>query len=1585
MKNIRLILVFLTFSLYQQLVAQQLVLRTDTIPVPCGALDTFLISVKADNFTNLLGLQFSMEWDTAKTQYIHLRDFNPLLGSLITMDTTTHLPKGQFVFSWVDVAGLSLPPNNNTLFKIAVVRKSGGFSTMAFDTTALPNPPPAAIVATNVSFQPLPFSLSIGGIKTIDPVPPVMTCPPNITVLAAGSKQVFGLAPTIVEACGIEMTGWSSTGATVANFPNDPDASGHFFNMGASQVTYTTEDFGGNLDTCQFTVQLSYDPSASDSLIFVASSGTANCGQSFFIDVTTYNFDSIFGAQYSLRWLSDVLEYDSIGMLNGSLGLNLATDFNLNFVNTPDTASLVFAWNTSNLQAGNTLPPNALLFRLYFSVVGGSGANTALFFSSTPVAQLSVDLSLNPIPTAYISGEFEVIDPTPPQIQCPPNQSVMAVMGAPTAEVTGIGPVTLSDNCSGVVGLTYTPASAGNGNGVGPANGTFPGGTTIVTYTATDVAGNTSTCSFSVFVDLGEVFMLKIDTVQFSCGGGSNTVTIPFRVTNFDDIAGMNFRVRWNPAVLGYTGFTAVYPGTGISAASFFNAASTAPQGFLNFLEVSQTGSWPNIPDGGIIFSLTFNVLATNGMSTLVFEQPMEAINNAGNLVAFEFLNGLFTSVDNTPPVITCPANQIAPSGPNCNALVFLLPATATDACGTVTSLTSTAPANNTYPTGTTQVVFTATDNSNNSSTCSMTVTVNANTTLSIPNCPTSAVVVEATTSCSAPITYPLLTASNPCVPNATFVYNYNYPIGSVRPVGTTTVVMNATQLGNGGGSINCVFQVNVVDAGDPVLTCPADLTVQASGTDCFVENPVVPPATVTDNCATNLTAIIDPTLLEMVPVGANNLIYLATDPAGNVGACSFTLTVEEVAPPTITCPSNQVVPVVGTCSALATWVAPTVLDNCSESQEIVVTSTHPSGAIFSVGPTVVQYTAEDEAGNTATCTFTVQVSETIPPVITGCPQDITIVLPLSSCDTVLTWTKPNASDNCALDTLFSNFAPGFNFPAGVHEVIYVAIDAAGNRDTCSFTITLQDQIAPVFLTFPADVTITDADPCGADVNITPPTAADNCDTNPVITYTGALNGNYPPGVTVIEVRVTDASGNITQQSITITIIAQQPESFINIPANQTLNGCEAIATWTPPTVAGFCSPPTITSNYQPGDLFPVGVTTVTYIAEDANGGTISATFTITVTDPTAPVFDCPTESIVVNTAGQILSDPNMMVDSIATIASCEGIYLALIEPTATDNCNPPVVSQISGPTLPGELPVGNSTVVYQAVDESANKVSCAVNIEVVPFEIGTPFIEPNPGCLNETVQVSVAGIPGAVYSWTGPEGPYPDAPQLTILSLDEDNQGAYTATATLNGCSATSEVANVLLAVKPTAENDQDYLIGGGDTLTATSVLLNDLISLPSDLSITLKSNLEGLTFNALDGTFTYIQNVPGVYSFIYEICSVACPDLCDMASVTITVQDKTCDIIPNIFTPNGDMTNDFFEIPCLYSGLYPNNSLVIFNQWGDKVFEAEGYDNTPAKSWKGTLNNEPGVLLPDGVYYYIFKQTETAPAKKGYVHIFR
>ena len=83
----------------------------------------------------------------------------------------------------------------------------------------------------------------------------------------------------------------------------------------------------------------------------------------------------------------------------------------------------------------------------------------------------------------------------------------------------------------------------------------------------------------------------------------------------------------------------------------------------------------------------------------------------------------------------------------------------------------------------------------------------------------------------------------------------------------------------------------------------------------------------------------------------------------------------------------------------------------------------------------------------------------------------------------------------------------------------------------------------------------------------------------------------------------------------------------------------------------------------------------------------------------------------------------------------------------------------------------------------------------------------------------------------------------------------------------------------------------------------------------------------------------------------------------------------IPNGFSPNGDGINDYFEIISIEN--YPNNSIVIFNRWGNKVFEAAPYRN----DWDGRTRT--GSSLPAGTYFYIFDLGDGSSVKKGFVYL--
>jgi len=70
--------------------------------------------------------------------------------------------------------------------------------------------------------------------------------------------------------------------------------------------------------------------------------------------------------------------------------------------------------------------------------------------------------------------------------------------------------------------------------------------------------------------------------------------------------------------------------------------------------------------------------------------------------------------------------------------------------------------------------------------------------------------------------------------------------------------------------------------------------------------------------------------------------------------------------------------------------------------------------------------------------------------------------------------------------------------------------------------------------------------------------------------------------------------------------------------------------------------------------------------------------------------------------------------------------------------------------------------------------------------------------------------------------------------------------------------------------------------------------------------------------------------------------------------------------FSPNGDGENDTFMV--IGAESYPENSLVVFNKWGEEVYSTKGYNN----DWDGTDKNGEVLSSEDNVYYYVFNDGE-------------
>uniref|UniRef100_UPI0037BF3D44 T9SS type B sorting domain-containing protein n=1 Tax=Flavobacterium sp. TaxID=239 RepID=UPI0037BF3D44 len=119
---------------------------------------------------------------------------------------------------------------------------------------------------------------------------------------------------------------------------------------------------------------------------------------------------------------------------------------------------------------------------------------------------------------------------------------------------------------------------------------------------------------------------------------------------------------------------------------------------------------------------------------------------------------------------------------------------------------------------------------------------------------------------------------------------------------------------------------------------------------------------------------------------------------------------------------------------------------------------------------------------------------------------------------------------------------------------------------------------------------------------------------------------------------------------------------------------------------------------------------------------------------------------------------------------------------------------------------------------------------------------------------------------------------------------------------------------------------------------------------------------------------------------------DLSDSTSITgdngTVLPIKACKVdVFNAVTPNNDGNNDYLFIKGL--DCYTDNSIEIYNRWGVKVYETQGYDNS-IRVFRGysegrvTINkSEP---LPNGTYYYVLKYKDfngNGLTKTGFLYL--
>lgn len=305
---------------------------------------------------------------------------------------------------------------------------------------------------------------------------------------------------------------------------------------------------------------------------------------------------------------------------------------------------------------------------------------------------------------------------------------------------------------------------------------------------------------------------------------------------------------------------------------------------------------------------------------------------------------------------------------------------------------------------------------------------------------------------------------------------------------------------------------------------------------------------------------------------GSGNISGTLTNTTSNPVTVTFTIiptangcpgtpiiaTVTVGAAPVIVCPANiSISNVANTCGAPVTYTATATgipVPGISYSFSGATTGSGSgtgSGTVFNMGVTTVTLTATNTCG-TSSCSFTVTVLDTQNPAI-SCPAPVTV-----SCAGEIPApdvTGVTATDNCpgvtvthVNDVISNQTCPG----RYTVERTYRATDAAGNAVTCTQIITVNDQTAPV-ISCPANITTaTPAGSCNAVVNFAV-TATDNCG-GPVTIITLPASGSvFPLGTTTVTATATDACGNSSVCTFTVTVTDGQLPVIADQPVNQVI------------------------------------------------------------------------------------------------------------------------------------------------------------------------------------------------------------------------------------------------------------------------------------------------------------------------------------------------------------------------------------------------------------------------------------------------
>ena len=493
----------------------------------------------------------------------------------------------------------------------------------------------------------------------------------------------------------------------------------------------------------------------------------------------------------------------------------------------------------------------------------------------------------------------------------------------------------------------------------------------------------------------------------------------------------------------------------------------------------------------------------------------------------------------------------------------------------------------------------------------------------------------------------------------------------------------------------------------------------------------------------------------------------------------------------------------------------------------------------------------------------------------------------------------------------------------------------------------------------------------------------------------------------------------------TFTYSGTATQTVGNVLTNDTVSGTTS-ATTSNVTISQVSTPTgsvvpridTTNGNVIVPNNTPAGIYTITYqictVATPTACSTATVQVTVPAATPTPTVHATPDEftysGTATQTVGNVLTNDTV---SGTTSATTSNVTISQVS-TPTGSVVPRIDTTNGNVIVPNNTPAGIYTITYQICTVATPTACATATVQVtVPAATPTPTVQATPdtftysGTATQTVgnvltNDTVSGTTSAttsnvtisqVSTPTGAVVPRIDTTNGDVIVPNNTPAGIYTITyqictvATPTAC-ATATVQVTVPAATPTPTIApiavDDRATTPLNTPIVVNVLANDTLNGATTPNV-VANPANGTVIVNLDGSIEYRPNTGfiGTDTFVYELCNPQ--GNCDSATVTIEVINT---IIPyNGMSVDGDDKNDYFHIGGIES--YPNNIVRIYNRWGVKVFETEGYDNV-TRVFRGISNGRVTVnapeKLPQGTYYYVieyYDHNNYKESKVGWLYI--